>query len=122
MATAWSPTDSLILPGEEAMKQILQSPGSGETELAEVPVRAPAARSLLVESRASVVAAGTEQLLVDFGRSNLLGKVRKQPEKVRQVGTRCGPRKLARRLWTGLVINHVWNWMTSRRERACSSP
>ena len=67
------------------MYQILQSLGSGETELAEVPVPAPAAKHLLVESRASVVSAGTERMLVDFGRAGLLEKARKQPDKVRQV-------------------------------------
>ncbi len=48
------------------MYQILQSLGSGETEFAEVPVPAPAAKHLLVESRASVVSAGTARMLVDF--------------------------------------------------------
>lgn len=67
------------------MYQILQSLGTGETELAKVPVPAPTAKHLVVESRASVVSAGTERMLVDFGRAGLLEKARKQPEKVRQV-------------------------------------
>ena len=67
------------------MLQILQSLKSGETELAEVPVPAPKDRHLVVESRASVVSAGTERMLVDFGRAGLLEKARKQPDKVRQV-------------------------------------
>ena len=41
--------------------------------------------SLVVESRATVVSAGTERMLVEFGRANLLDKARQQPDKVRQV-------------------------------------
>lgn len=39
----------------------------------------------MVRNRASLVSAGTERMLLEFGRSSLLGKVRKQPAKVRQV-------------------------------------
>jgi predicted dehydrogenase/threonine dehydrogenase-like Zn-dependent dehydrogenase len=67
------------------MKQILQNLGSGETLLAEVA--APGVRSgcLLIETEATLVSLGTEKMLVDFGRSSWLEKVRKQPEKVKQV-------------------------------------
>ena len=67
------------------MKQILQSLGSGETTLAEVPVARASGPNLLVASRASVVSAGTERMLVDFGRAGLIQKARKQPDKVKQV-------------------------------------
>lgn len=67
------------------MHQILQSLGSGETELVEVPLPALKAHSIVVETRASVISAGTERTLVEFGRGNLLGKARQQPEKVKQV-------------------------------------
>jgi len=67
------------------LKQILQSLATGETELADVPSPGVSSRTILVRSHASLVSAGTERMLVDFGRSNLLEKARKQPEKVRQV-------------------------------------
>ena len=67
------------------MKQLLQYFDSGRTELAEVPVPAVSGPRLLVETRATVVSAGTERMLVEFGRASLLGKVRSQPEKVAQV-------------------------------------
>ena len=67
------------------MKQILQSLGSGETLLAEVPAPGVRAGCLLVETEFSLVSFGTEKMLVDFGRSSWLSKARKQPEKVRQV-------------------------------------
>ncbi|HAV12417.1 MAG TPA: dehydrogenase, partial [Opitutae bacterium] len=67
------------------MKQILQNLSSGETLLAEVP--APKARTghLLIETEASLVSLGTEKMLINFGKANLLDKARQQPEKVKQV-------------------------------------
>jgi predicted dehydrogenase/threonine dehydrogenase-like Zn-dependent dehydrogenase len=57
----------------------------GAIELIEAPRPQPAAHELLVESVASVISAGTERMLVDFGRSSLVGKARKQPERVAEV-------------------------------------
>lgn len=67
------------------MKQILQNLSSGETLLADVP--APKVRSghLLIVTEASLVSLGTEKMLIDFGKANLLDKARQQPEKVKQV-------------------------------------
>lgn len=67
------------------MKQILQNLGSGETLLAEVAAPGVRPGCLLIETEATLVSLGTEKMLVDFGRSNWLEKVRKQPEKVKQV-------------------------------------
>lgn len=67
------------------MKQILQNLGTGETSLVEVPVPAPSAGCVLVRSHASLVSLGTERMLIDFGKSNLIEKARRQPDKVRQV-------------------------------------
>jgi predicted dehydrogenase/threonine dehydrogenase-like Zn-dependent dehydrogenase len=67
------------------MKQVLQSLKDGSTEIAEIP--APAARNgrLLVRTVRSLVSAGTERMLVDFGKAGLLQKARQQPDKVRMV-------------------------------------
>jgi predicted dehydrogenase/threonine dehydrogenase-like Zn-dependent dehydrogenase len=67
------------------MLQILQSIKSGETLLAEVP--APKARkgSLLIATRCTLVSAGTERMLVDFGKSGWIQKARSQPDKVKAV-------------------------------------
>ena len=67
------------------MIHLLQSLADGSTQLVDVPVPAATGASLVVESRASVVSAGTERMLVDFGRAGWLEKARQQPEKVRQV-------------------------------------
>ena len=72
------------------MKQILQSLKNGELTLEEVP--SPSARpgSLLIRSTVSLLSAGTERMLVDFGRANLLEKARQQPDKVRRVLEKIG--------------------------------
>jgi hypothetical protein len=44
------------------MKQVLQSLSSGETELLEVPVPALIPGHLVVQTRATVVSAGTERM------------------------------------------------------------
>ena len=67
------------------MKQLLQRLDTGATTLEDVPVPAASGAQLLVETRATVVSAGTERMLLEFGRANLLDKARSQPEKVRQV-------------------------------------
>ena len=67
------------------MRQILQNLSSGETELAEVPCPRVKAGHLLIRSTASLVSAGTERMLVEFGKANLIDKARQQPDKVRMV-------------------------------------
>ena len=67
------------------MKQILQNLGSGETELVDVPCPKLGQGQLLVQTRRTVVSAGTERMLVDFGKASLIEKARQQPEKVAQV-------------------------------------
>ncbi len=67
------------------MKQILQQLDTGKTELIEAPVPATKAGHVLVRTRATLVSAGTERMLVSFGKANLLQKARQQPERVRQV-------------------------------------
>lgn len=67
------------------MKQILQNMGSGETSLITAP--APQAKSghLLIHSTVSLISAGTERMLVEFGQANFIQKARKQPDKVKMV-------------------------------------
>ncbi|MEM7468274.1 MAG: bi-domain-containing oxidoreductase [Pseudomonadota bacterium] len=67
------------------MKQILQNLNSGETVLEDVPVPHCVPGSLLIRTRKTLVSAGTERMLVDFGKGNLLQKAQQQPDKVRQV-------------------------------------
>ena len=67
------------------MKQVLQNLQSGKTELVEVPNPSFSKGKVLICSKTSLISTGTERMLVDFGKSSLLAKARKQPEKVLQV-------------------------------------
>ena len=67
------------------MKQVLQSLRNGKTEVTNVPVPAFDKRELLIETRVSLLSAGTERMLVDFGKAALLAKAKQQPDKVRMV-------------------------------------
>jgi predicted dehydrogenase/threonine dehydrogenase-like Zn-dependent dehydrogenase len=67
------------------LRQILQNLRSGETLVAELPCPTLTPRQLLIRSRVSLISAGTERMLLDFGRANLIDKARQQPEKVKKV-------------------------------------
>ena len=67
------------------MKQVLQSLKNGNTEVSNVPIPAFDERELLIETRSSLLSAGTERMLVDFGKAGLLTKAKQQPDKVRMV-------------------------------------
>ena len=67
------------------MLQIIQDLKKGDTILEDVP--APLVRKgyVLIKTHRSLVSLGTEKMLVEFGKSNLISKARQQPEKVKQV-------------------------------------
>lgn len=67
------------------MRQILQDLKNGETRLVEIPAPSNLAGNLLIKTNQSVVSAGTERMLVNFGKANYLEKARQQPDKVKQV-------------------------------------
>lgn len=67
------------------MRQILQNLSNGQTELAEVPCPQAKPGQLLIRTCASLISAGTERMVVEFGKANLLDKARQQPDKVRMV-------------------------------------
>ncbi|HEY2630435.1 MAG TPA: bi-domain-containing oxidoreductase [Usitatibacter sp.] len=73
------------------MKQVLQDIRSGQTLVAEVPRPSRAAPgTLLIRTVNSLVSAGTERMLVDFGKAGWIEKARQQPDKVRQVIDKIG--------------------------------
>ncbi len=67
------------------MKQILQSLKTGETEIANIPVPSAKRGQLLIKTSHSLVSAGTERMLVEFGKAGWIEKARQQPDKVRMV-------------------------------------
>ena len=67
------------------MKQLLQNIKNGETVIVEVPIPQVQPGMALVRTQASLVSAGTERMLVEFGEKSLLGKALARPDLVRQV-------------------------------------
>ena len=67
------------------MKQVLQNLKDGRTEVADVPCPRAGRGQLLIRTTRTLVSAGTERMLVDFGKAGLIDKARQQPDKVRMV-------------------------------------
>ncbi len=67
------------------MKQILQHLRSGEIEIADLPDPQLRSGAVLIQTTRSLISAGTERMLVEFGKASLLAKARAQPDKVKQV-------------------------------------
>lgn len=67
------------------MKQIIQSFKTGETILEDIPTPQVSSGCVLIKTTRSLVSLGTERMLVEFGKSNLVSKARQQPDKVKQV-------------------------------------
>lgn len=67
------------------MKQVLQHLRTGQIELADVPCPVVRAGHLLIQTTRSLLSAGTERMLVEFGKAGLIAKARSQPDKVKQV-------------------------------------
>ncbi len=67
------------------MKQVVQNLKSGELEVIDVPAPQCQRGQLLIQTRSTLISAGTERSVVEFGQSSLAAKVRNNPERVRQV-------------------------------------
>jgi predicted dehydrogenase/threonine dehydrogenase-like Zn-dependent dehydrogenase len=67
------------------VKQILQSLKNGATEVADVPVPGVRRGQLLIQTSNTLVSAGTERMLVEFGKAGWIEKALRQPDKVRMV-------------------------------------
>lgn len=67
------------------MKQLLQSLKDGTSAIVDIPAPNCGAGQALIRTSATLVSAGTERMLVEFGKSGLAAKARLQPDKVKQV-------------------------------------
>ena len=67
------------------MKQVIQSTRTGKLALKEVPAPKVKAGNVLVRTRASLISAGTERMVVEFARKSLAGKAKARPDLVRKV-------------------------------------
>ena len=71
------------------MKQVIQSTRTGKLNLTEVPEPTVKAGNILVSTRASLISAGTERMVVEFARKSLAGKARERPDLVKKVMTKA---------------------------------
>ena len=67
------------------MKQVVQSARSGKLALKEVPDARVRSGHLLVRTKASLISAGTERMVVQFAKKSLAAKARARPDLVRKV-------------------------------------
>ena len=67
------------------MKQVVQSARSGNLELKEVPVDRVRPGNILVRTRASLISAGTERMVVQFAKKSLPAKAKERPDLVKKV-------------------------------------
>ena len=67
------------------MKQIIQDLKNGTTILEEVPTPQIKAGCVLIKTTRTLVSLGTERMLVEFGKANLIDKARQQPDRVKEV-------------------------------------
>jgi predicted dehydrogenase/threonine dehydrogenase-like Zn-dependent dehydrogenase len=67
------------------MKQVVQSARSGKLSVREVPDPKVRAGHLLVRTRASLISAGTERLVVGFAQKSLAAKAKARPDLVKKV-------------------------------------
>ena len=67
------------------MKQILQDMAKGGSTIVEAPAPQATKKHVVINTTTTLISAGTERMLVDFGKANLIDKARAQPEKVKMV-------------------------------------
>lgn len=72
------------------MKQVMQDLAQGATFLIDTPVPQVPATGVRVVARASMISAGTERMLAEFGKASLISKARQQPDRVKQVLQKMG--------------------------------
>ena len=67
------------------MKQVIQNISNGKTSIEDVPRPRIQNNSVLIASSKSLLSSGTERMLLNFSKANIINKAYQQPEKVKQV-------------------------------------
>ena len=67
------------------MKQVMQNLGNGATSVEDIPNPLPSDEDALIITSKSLVSAGTERMLIEFGKAGWIDKARSQPDKVKMV-------------------------------------
>ena len=76
--------EALINEGLKNMLQILQNIKNGNTSLENIPTPALEKGCVLIKTTHSLVSLGTEKMLVEFSKSNIVQKAKMEPERVSQ--------------------------------------
>ena len=67
------------------MIQVLQDLTNGNTSVVEAPAPQISPGNILIHTTTTLISAGTERMLVGFGKASLIDKARQQPDKVKMV-------------------------------------
>jgi predicted dehydrogenase/threonine dehydrogenase-like Zn-dependent dehydrogenase len=67
------------------MQQVLLNIGTGATSLVDAPVPSPQQGHVLIRTQCTLISAGTERMLIDFGRASMFDRAREQPDKVKML-------------------------------------
>jgi len=67
------------------MKQVFMDVKTGKPVIMEVPAPSCKKNGIVVETIYSLVSAGTERMLMDFGKKSLIGKAKERPDQVKKV-------------------------------------
>lgn len=63
----------------------MQDLSKGGSTIVEAPAPQVKTNHVLINTRSTLISSGTERMLVDFGKANLIDKARSQPDKVKMV-------------------------------------
>ncbi len=72
------------------MKKVFHSFSTGQTSLLDAPSPSVSPGQVLVKTSCSLLSSGTERMLIEFGKANIVEKVRQQPEKFHQALEKIG--------------------------------
>src|SRR5882762_7990895 len=67
------------------MQQVLLNIGTGATSLVDAPVPSLQQGHVLIRTQRTLISAGTERMLIDFGRASMLNRAREQPDRVKML-------------------------------------
>src|SRR6266513_611779 len=67
------------------MQQELLNIGTGATSLIDAPIPSLQQGHVLIRTQRTLISAGTERMLIDFGRASMLERARQQPDKVKML-------------------------------------
>jgi predicted dehydrogenase len=67
------------------MQQVILNMSTGGTLLSDAPLPSLQTGHVLIRTHCTLISAGTERMLIDFGRASMFDRARQQPEKVKML-------------------------------------